>query len=82
MKSVLNFIHSAIEVIVGILTLMVIDLPLKFISCIVITVAGIVVYVLYPITKKIPCPKWVKSWIEYSTSSETFLAWYIERMWH
>lgn len=82
MKAVLNFIHSAIEIIVGMISLMVIDLPLKFISCIVITIAGIVVYVLYPITKKIPCPKWVKRWIEYSTSSETFLAWHIERMWH
>lgn len=82
MKAVLNFIHSAIEIIVGIISLMVIDLPLKFISCIVITIAGIVMYVLYPITKKIPCPKWVKRWIEYSTSTETFLAWHIERMWH
>lgn len=82
MKAVLIFIHSAIEVIVGIISLLVIDLPLKFISCIVITIAGIVVYVLYPITKKIPCPKWVKSWIDYSTSSETFLTYYIERMWH
>lgn len=81
MKAILCFIHAAIEVIVAVLSLLVIDLPLKALSCVAIIAAAIVVYIFYPITKKIPCPKWIKNWIKYSTSSEIFLASYIGHMW-
>ena len=82
MKAILCFIHAAIQVTVAVLSLLVVDLPLKALSCVVIIAAAIVVYTFYPITKKIPCPKWVKSWMNYATSCEKFLATYIGRMWN
>lgn len=82
MKAILCFIHAAIETIVVVASLLVIDLPLKALSCVVIVAAAIVVYVFYPITKKIPCPRWIKNWMNYATSCEKFLTTHIGRMWH
>lgn len=81
MKTILNFIHSAIQVIVVVLSLLLIDLPLKVISCITIIILAIIVYLFYPITKRISCPNWIKDWISYATSIEVFLATSIGRMW-
>ena len=65
MKAILSFIRSTIQVIVVVFSLLVIDLPLKALSCAVIIAAAVVVYIFYPITKKIPCPKWIKNWMNY-----------------
>lgn len=81
MKAILCFIHAAIETIVVVASLLVIDLPLKALSCVVIVAAAVVVYALYPITKKIPCPRWIKNWMNYATSCDKFLTTYIGRMW-
>lgn len=82
MKAILSFIHAAIEVIVIVFSLLVIDLPLKVLSCAVIIAAAVVVYLLYPITKRIQRPKWLTNWMEYATSCEKFLTSRIGRMWH
>lgn len=82
MNTILSFIHGAIQVIVAIASLLLVDLPLKVISTILITAFAVIVYVFYPITKKIKRPKWVISWIEYATSIEIFLTTKIAKAWN
>lgn len=82
MKAIFSFIHAAIQVIITLVAFAVIDLPLKILSTVFLTAASVVIYLLYPITKRIPCPKWIKDWIDYATSVHTFIATWVCNMWN
>lgn len=82
MEDLFCFIHSAVQMVIAMVSLLVIDLPLKIVSWVVLVTASVVIYIFYPITKRINRPNWVDKWITYAISCDDIITHYILKMWH
>lgn len=81
MEKILDFIHSFIKWTFTLITLVLIDLPLKAISCILILIGGIICFLIYPLVKHLYAPTWVEYIYGYATQKKVLIAKFIYKLW-
>ena len=81
MEKILDFIHNFIKWTFTLITLVLIDLPLKVVSCILIIALGIIFSLIYPLIKKIEAPTWVEYIYGYATQKKVLIAKLIYKLW-
>ena len=81
MGQILEFIHNFIKWTLTLITLVLIDLPLKAISCIVILILGIIYSLIYPLIKKLEAPIWVEYIYGYATQKKVLISKLIHNLW-
>lgn len=81
MEKILDFIHNVIKWTFTLITLVLIDLPLKAVSCIVILIWGIIWSLIYPLVKKLCAPTWVEYIYGYATQKKVLIAKFIYKLW-
>lgn len=81
MEKILYFIHEFVKWIFTIIVLILIDLPLKLISCIIILICGIIWSVIYPLIKNINTPIWIAYIYAYATKRDVLISKLIYNLW-
>ena len=81
MNTIFNFIHKTCAFMFALTAAIVLDLPLKILSCIWFLIFGLIAYLLYPIMKHITFPNWVGNWYDYAKSWKPYIAHCIYRLW-
>ena len=66
--------HSICAAVAFMVTLVLIDIPLKVVSLIFFLVLGFLMCLIYPIAKNISWPNWFLNWYDYAKSVNTSLA--------
>ena len=81
MEKILDFIHSFIKWTFTLITFILIDLPLKAISCVLILILGMIYSLIYPLIKKLEAPIWVEYIYGYATQKEILISKFIHNLW-
>lgn len=81
MEKILDFIHNFIKWAFTLITLLLIDLPLKVISCVLILILGIIWSLIYPLVKKIEAPTWIGYIYGYATRKKVLISKLIYNLW-
>lgn len=81
MEKILDFIHNFIKWTLTLITLVLIDLPLKVVSCIVILICGVIWSLIYPLVKKLDTPTWIEYIYGYATQEDVLIAKFIYKLW-
>jgi hypothetical protein len=81
MGQILDFIHSFIKWTFTLITLVLIDLPLKAISYVVILILGIVYALIYPLVKKLDAPIWIEYIYGYATQKKVLISKFVHNLW-
>lgn len=56
MEKILNFMHGFFLWTFTLITLILVDLPLKVVGFVLILIIGLICSILYPLVKKVACP--------------------------
>ena len=81
MDKILDFIHDFIKWTFTLITLVLIDLPLKAVSCVLILILGIIRSLIYPLIKKLDAPTWVEYIYGYATQKNVLISKLIYNLW-
>ena len=81
MDQILDFIHDFIKWTLTLITLVLIDLPLKAISCVLILILGIIYALIYPLIKKLDAPIWIEYLYGYATLKKVLISKFIYNLW-
>ena len=81
MGQILDFIHNFIKWTFTLITFVLIDLPLKAISCVVILILGIIYALIYPLVKKLDAPIWIEYIYGYATQKKVLISKFIHNLW-
>jgi ABC-type bacteriocin/lantibiotic exporter with double-glycine peptidase domain len=81
MDQILDFIHDFIKWTFTLITIVLIDLPLKAVSCILILICGIIWSLIYPLVKRLNAPTWVEYIYGYATQKSVLIAKVIYQLW-
>jgi hypothetical protein len=81
MGQILDFIHSFIKWTFTSITLVLIDLPLKAVSCVIILILGMIYSLIYPLIKKLEAPTWVEYIYGYATQKEVLISKFVHNLW-
>lgn len=81
MGQILDFIHSFIKWTFTLITLILIDLPLKAVSCVIILILGMIYSLIYPLIKKLEAPIWIEYLYGYATQKEILISKFIHNLW-
>ena len=81
MNKILDFIHGFILWTFTLITLFLIDLPLKVILWVLILLFGLVVSIFYPLVKRIEFPAWVEVVYDYATTKKKLISKHVYRLW-
>lgn len=81
MDQILDFIHGFIKWTFTLITLVVLDLPLKVICCILILIIGLIWSIIYPLVKKINAPIWIEYIYAYATRKDVLISKVIYKLW-
>lgn len=81
MEKILDFIHNVIKWIFTLITLILIDLPLKVICCILILILGLIWSTIYPLVKNINTPIWIAYIYAYATKRDVLISKLIYNLW-
>ena len=77
----LDFIHDFIKWTFTLITLILIDLPLKAVSCVIILILGMIYSLIYPLIKKLEAPIWIEYLYGYATQKEVLISKFIHNLW-
>ena len=67
MNALFDFMHKCCIWIIYIITLILIDFPLKAILCILFFILAVLCCIFYPIKKKFDFPNWIGDLYDYAT---------------
>lgn len=81
MNTIFDVMHKFCAFMFALAAAIVLDLPLKILSCILFLILGIITCLLYPIMKHVFFPEWVGTWYDYTKSWRPYIAYYIYRLW-
>ena len=81
MGQILDFIHSFIKWTFTLIILILIDLPLKAVSCVIILILGMIYSLIYPLIKKLEAPIWIEYLYGYATQKEILISKFIHNLW-
>lgn len=81
MGQILDFIHNFIKWTFTLITLVLIDLPLKAVSCVLILILGIIYALIYPLVKKLEAPIWIEYLYGYATQKKVLISKLIYNLW-
>lgn len=81
MEKILDFIHGFIKWALTLITFVLIDLPLKAVSCILILILGIIWSLFYPLIKNLFAPTWVEYIYGYATQKKVLISKLIYNLW-
>lgn len=81
MGQILDFIHNFIKWTFTLITLVLIDLPLKAVSCVLILILGIIYALIYPLVKKLDAPIWIEYLYGYAIQKNVLISKVIYKLW-
>lgn len=70
MEELLKATQEMVQGAITILVLVCIDIPLKLALCIIFFILGVICSILYPITRKLVCPRCVGLAYDYTTTDK------------
>lgn len=73
--------HSICAAVAFMVTLVLIDIPLKVVSLIFFLVLGFMLCIIYPLAKNISFPSWFLTWYDYAKTCNTLIASKVWKAW-
>lgn len=81
MDKIFDFMHSLCAGVTFMVTLVLIDIPLKVVSLLFFLVIVSLMCIIYPLVKHIEFPNWWCDWYDYSKSTKNTLAKKVWKAW-
>lgn len=79
MKTISKFVRFLCALVAFMVTLVILDLPLKILSSAVILIVGIIGSIFYPVVKNWHCPKFLVGIYSYVTVGTN---WFASKLWN
>lgn len=79
MKTIIKCVRFVCALVAFIVTLVILDLPLKILASTLILLVGVVGSIFYPIIKNLNCPNFLKTIYSYVIVGDN---WFASRMWN
>lgn len=79
MRTILRLVHKLCALIAFLVTLILVDIPLKILSILFVLIIGVFGAIFYPLAKKLTMPKFVDNICTYTLDRQV---WFAKRVWN